>query len=416
MVGCATAFELLKQGHQVTLLDANVGPGLGTSFANGAQLSYSYVEPLANPATFWSMPKLFFGKYSPVRFRLRVDPAQWAWGLRFLAACTCTQAAKGTRNLLRLAALSREVLDGWMQEDALSFDFQRNGKLVLCPDENSLQRQAAQVKLQEYAGTRQFILNQQECWNREPSLVRYQSFVGGVWTPTECVGDPHAYCKSLVELINDNGGQSFFQTEVRQFVMRAGQARAVVTNRGQIEADAFVICAGVHAPALARQLGESLPIYPIKGYSLTLQMRDSVKAPTVSVTDLAKKMVLAPLGGHLRVAAMAEVVGDDLKIPPARVEQILSAVEEIYPGLCKATDSNPWAGLRPATPSSEPVIRTSRVSNVHLNVGHGALGFTLAAGSARVLGALVAGRSAETILPNFPEVGRAYVTDLERSA
>ena len=416
VIGCATAFELLKEGHTVTLLDANVGPGLGTSFANGAQLSYSYVEPLANPATFWSMPKLFFGTDSPVRFRLRVDPAQWAWGLRFLASCTSTQAKRGTRNLLRLAALSREVLDEWMNEDTLRFDFKRNGKLVLCPDENSLRHQAAQVALQEYAGTRQFILDRQECWNREPSLTHYQSFAGGVWTPTECVGDPHAYCKSLVELLSQQGALTLFQTEVQQFVMRSGQARAVVTNRGKIEADAFVVCAGIHAPTLARQLGEALPIYPIKGYSLTLQMRRSAIAPTVSVTDLSKKMVLAPLGGHLRVAAMAEVVGDDLRIPPDRVERILAAVEEIYPGLCELTDSHPWAGLRPATPSSEPVIRTSKVSNVHLNVGHGALGFTLAAGSARVVSALVARRSADSVFPNFYNSDRAHASSLERSA
>jgi D-amino-acid dehydrogenase len=415
VVGCATAFELLKAGHQVTLLDANVGPGLGTSFANGAQLSYSYVEPLANPATFWSMPKLFFGEYSPVRFRFRMDPAQWSWGLKFLAACRPSQAARGTRNLLRLAALSRNVLEGWMQEDSLHFDFQRNGKLVLCPNNETLDRQAAQVKLQAYAGTSQFILNRQECWQREPSLQRYESFVGGVWTPTECVGDPHAYCKSLVALITQHGGKTLFQTEVQQFVLRKERARAVVTNRGQVEADAFVVCAGIHAPSLTRQLGEKLPIYPIKGYSLTLQMREPVKAPAVSVTDLSKKMVLAPLGGHLRVAAMAEVVGDDLRIPPDRVERILAAVEEIYPGLCDATDSQPWAGLRPATPSSEPVVRTSKVSNVHLNVGHGALGFTLAAGSARVTSALIARRSAESVLPSFSETEQLVLSKIERS-
>ncbi|MBC7435639.1 MAG: FAD-dependent oxidoreductase, partial [Bdellovibrionales bacterium] len=345
----------------------------------------------------------FFGKYSPVRFRFKVDPAQWSWGLRFLAACTSTQAAKGTRQLLRLAMLSRDVLDSWQPEESLRFNFHRSGKLVLCPDQNNLDHQAGQVRLQSYAGTAQFVLDREECLRREPSLARYHAFVGGIWTPSECVGDPHAFCTSLAAMIASLGGQTLFQTEVQQFVVREGLARAVVTNRGQLEADAFVLCAGIRARSLAKQLGEALPIYPIKGYSLTMQMRQPAQAPTVSVTDLAKKMVLAPLNGHLRVAAMAEVVGDDLQIPPARVERILAAVEEIYPGLCDPTESRPWAGLRPATPTSVPIIRPSRVSNVFLNVGHGALGFTLAAGSARVIGALLCSRDAESVLPRFSD-------------
>ena len=149
-----------------------------------------------------------------------------------------------------------------------------------------------------------------------------------------------------------------------------------------MEADAFVLCAGVGGRGLAASLGERLPIYPIKGYSVTLAMRPDSPPPTVSVTDLSRKMVLAPLGGRLRVAAMAEVVGYSRDVPSERVDQMLNAVETIYPGLCLGEDTAPWAGLRPATPDSVPIVRRSRVPNAVLNLGHGGLGFTLAAGSA----------------------------------
>jgi D-amino-acid dehydrogenase len=164
----------------------------------------------------------------------------------------------------------------------------------------------------------------------------------------------------------------------------------VVTERGELEADAFVLCAGIASNVLACNLGESLPIYPIKGYSLTLSYRKGQKQPVASVTDLSRKMVLAPLGDRLRVAAVAELAGDDLRVPTERLNQMQSAIEAIYPGLCDFDQVSAWAGLRPSTPDSLPIIRPSRVPNVILNVGHGALGFTLAAGSAKLVAGILA--------------------------
>lgn len=166
IVGCATAFELQRAGHQVTLLGSAMGPGQGqgTTFANGAQLSYSYVEPLANPSTFWSLPKLLFGRTSPVKFCFRADPVQWAWVLRFLLSCRGSVARRGTRELLELAELSRVTLEHWQRDATLDFGFKKNGKLVLCPNSEVLQRQTRQVALQaQYSSARQDVLDLTQC-------------------------------------------------------------------------------------------------------------------------------------------------------------------------------------------------------------------------------------------------------------
>lgn len=387
VVGCATAYALCRQGHEVTLVDRAGKPGTGSSFANGAQLSYSFVEPLASPATLRALPAMLVDPDSPLRWRLRADWRQWAWGLRFLQACNAAQLREGTRRLLALAALSRATLDAWLETDALEFGLQRNGKLVLCPDASSLARQARQVALQACAGVRQEVLDRQACLAREPGLAGYGGFVGGIWTESECAGDPHLYCQALLRASLPRGLDFRPATEVLGFELAGGRARALRTGSGAITAESFVLAAGIGAAGLARALGESLPIYPIKGFSLTLAMDPTATAPRTSVTDLSQKMVLAPLGGRLRVAAMAEIGQHGLEIPQQRVDRILSGVHKVYPGLCPSSHPDAWAGLRPATPTSVPIIRRSRVPNVFLNVGHGALGFTLAAGSAAALAA-----------------------------
>jgi D-amino-acid dehydrogenase len=394
IVGCATAYRLARDGHAVVLLDAAAGPALGASFANGAQLSYSYVEPLASPATLRCMPGMLLDPASPLAFRPRLDWRQWRWGLRFLAACTRTQARRGTVALWALAQASRAALDEWRAEEGWSFDFAENGKLVLCPDAASLARQREQVAFQAALGCRQEVLDARACLEREPALAGYAGrFAGGVWTAGECVGDPHRLAELMADGARRLGGRLRFSTRVTGWRAQAGRIAAVRTRSAagdgeeEIEADAFVLAAGPAAAALAAPLGVDLPVYTIKGYSLTLSVRPQRSLPAVSVTDLSRKTVFAPLAGRLRVAAMADIVGHDLSLPPERLRRMRDAVEAVYPGLADwSCATSPWAGLRPATPTSVPIIgRAPRWANLWLNAGHGALGLTLAAGSAVAL-------------------------------
>jgi D-amino-acid dehydrogenase len=391
IVGCSAAYQLARAGAEVHLVDAAPQPGQLTSFANGAQLSYSYVEPFASPSTLLGLPGMLLSANSPVRFSLKADPRQWAWLLQFLRACSGHTARRGTASLLTLAQLSRRTLQAWMNDESWAISFVQNGKLVLCPDASTLNRQQAQVELQATLGCSQQVLTPAQCSAREPALGQAATagLAGGIWTADECVADPYLLCQELVRSLHALGGQSTFDTAVQSFVREGERFVAARTNRGDFVADKFVLAAGPRAAALAEGFGVTLPIYPIKGYSITVPFKGRVR-PRVSVTDLARKTVLAPLGEHLRVAAMAEVGGYDMGIPADRLQAMLHSVESLYPGLCDLRDPQPWSGLRPATPTAVPIIGRVRDTNMFINAGHGALGLTLAAGSAVCLSALVA--------------------------
>ena len=392
IVGCASAYQLAREGHEVVLLDAATGPGEGCSFANGGQLSYSYVEPLATPATLRTLPKMLLQRDSPVRLRPTLDWRQYAWGVQFLAACRAAQVQTATRQLLVLSFLSRDTLADWMRDGVWPISFERNGKLVLCPDDATLQRQMQQMRFQATLGCEQQALNVEQCLEKEPALLGAirrapKGYVGGIWTPGECVADAHAMCRVLVDRLRSRGGETRFGSRVTGFAFGRRGVHAVQTSEGNLNCDAVVLATGSESARLAQQLDEYLPVYPIKGYSLTLPISDAAHVPKVSVTDLGRKTVFAPLAGELRVAAMAEICGHDLDVAPARIEQMRSAVAALYAGSIDAWGSGrPWSGLRPATPTSLPIVRRSkRHANVYLNVGHGALGLTLAAGSAVLL-------------------------------
>lgn len=383
IIGCATAYQLARRGHDVHLVDEASGPGLITSHANGAQLSYSYVEPLASPYTLAALPGMLLSPDSPLRFSPKLDWRQWAWGLQFLAACTTRQVQAGTQQLLQLSNSSRQTLAQWMADEDWAFGYQRNGKLVLCATFESLERQRAQIALQKQWGCVQSVLSAEECIAREPALQHYRErFVGGVWTEDECVADPYRLCQQLVISLQRVGGTVSWHTGLTGFAVRTNKLIAARTSQCDIQADAFVLATGTSAARHAAMLGIYLPIYPIKGYSITVPVQDTTKAPQMSVTDLSLKTVFAPLGGQLRVAAMAEVGGYDLSIPADRIARITDSVNKLFPGACDLSTPNTWAGLRPATPTSLPIIGRRKFQNLFLNTGHGALGLTLAAGSA----------------------------------
>jgi D-amino-acid dehydrogenase len=281
-----------------------------------------------------------------------------------------------------------------MADEGWDVAFARQGKLVLCPDAATLRAQAAQVALQARLGCRQEVLGPEECVQREPALAhRHGPLAGGIWTADECVVDPFLLCAAMADALRRRGGRFVADCEVQGFERRGEDVVALRTNLGPMPADAFVLAAGPQSAALAAGLGLRLPIYPVKGYSISLPFRGTER-PSVSVTDLGSKTVFAPLGPQLRVAAMAEIVGDDLTITPGNVGRMLASVEQTYPGLCEEADPRPWAGLRPATPDSVPLIGRWRDSNLYLNVGHGALGLTLAAGSAMRLTRAIAPQAA----------------------
>ena len=393
IVGSATAYLLAQVGHCVTVLEAQAAPGQLTSFANGAQLSYSYVEPLATPATLRKLPSMMLDPDSPLRFRFTGEWAQMTWGLLFMRACRQSQVEYVTRALLGLSFLSRDELNSARLADDLQFEYEEPGKLVVYDSEDGLFRARRQVAFQRQLGCEQEVIGAAECLAREPALAAYAQHVcGGVWTPGDAVGDAHLLSRTLMARVQTMGGTVHYTRSAIGLRTEAGRVRAVTTDQGEVVADVVVLANGPDSAALGRAMGLRLPIYPVKGYSVTLPVSNPSRAPTASITDLRRKTVYGRLGSQFRIAGMAELVGHNLTIDQARIAFLVRCAHETFPGACDLlADPQPWAGLRPATPTSMPLIGPARYPNLLLNVGQGSLGFTLAMGSARLIERQLAG-------------------------
>lgn len=386
IVGCSTAFALAENGWDVTLLDSHAGPGQGTSQSNGAQLSYSYVEPLATPAILGKMPSLLLSSDSPLTFRLRMDPHQWNWLARFLMACNASRVQETTRTLLALARRSRETLDRWLLSNGWDCEFAMPGKLVLYGTQEDLAGASRQVAFQSELGCRQEVLAPAACAEIEPALAHYApSVAGGVWTADECVIDPYQLTHHMAAALLAGGHSALYGVAAESLAVRHGRICGVRTAAGEMPADAVVVCSGIAANRLLAGVSQRLPIYPIKGYSVTLDVAPGISAPRVSITDSRRKLVFARLGDRLRVAGRAEVVGYGLDIPRDRIDELLRGTREVFPEARWSQDIQPWAGLRPCTPTGIPYYGPSKQAGLYLNTGHGALGLTLAAGSAHLL-------------------------------
>ncbi|WP_418133037.1 D-amino acid dehydrogenase [Variovorax sp. 375MFSha3.1] len=385
IVGLATAWQLERQGHQVTVID-RAAPGSGASGGNGAQLSYSYVQPLADPSIWKQLPKLLLSSASPLKLRPQLDPLQWRWGMEFLEACNARTSRDTTARLLELAASSRIEFEAMRAELSPDCDFSATGKLVLYASAASLEGARAQLELQRSMGSEQRLVTPEECVAIEPALASYRDrMAGAVYTPSECAADCLKVCTELTKALGARGVRFITGTDVRGFVRSGRRVAAVHTGSGDVEADAFVMALGSASHKLGRALGAYLPVYPLKGYSITVDVDPAPgAAPRVNVTDSARKVVFARIGSRLRVAGMAELVGHDASIPATRIETLAAATRALFPHASRLEQLHPWTGMRPATPKGLPIIGRleSAPSNMLFNTGHGALGFTLAFGSA----------------------------------
>lgn len=388
IVGLASAWELVHQGFEVTVVD-RASSGAGTSRANGAQLSYSYVQPLADASIWRQLPKLLLASDSPLKLRIQADPAQWAWGLQFLAACRDDTSRRTTEALLALAAQSRTGFDSMMVQTGMECDFSATGKLVLYADAASFDAAVRQMLLQRALGSVQEAVDAAQCVAIEPALeAQAPQIAGAIYTQSECAADCFKVCEGLETALRALGVRFVLDTEVTGLASDGVRLRAAQSSAGDIEADAFVLAMATGSVPLARGLGVKLPVYPLKGYSVTVQAAAGRSAaPQVSVTDAARKIVFARLGDRLRIAGMAELVGHDSSIPQQRIATLLAAGRAIFPNASDFTPLDRWAGLRPATPTGLPIVGrlAGAPGNLLFNTGHGALGFTLAFGTAKAL-------------------------------
>jgi len=381
VVGVTAAWYLRQAGHDVQVLERREGPGLETSFANGSQISADHAAPWAKPGVPLQVLRWLFKEDAPLLFRLRADPAQWRWGLAFLRNCTAARFEANAARLRRLGVYSRNQLRALREETGLQYDQVSRGILVLYT---------------EGRGFEPGMKGPGECVAIEPAVASLgDRLIGGRYYPEDESGDAYKFTAGLAKLCEAKGVKFEFGVSIEGLSVQNGKVHSVRTRTSSIEADAVVLALGSYSPLLARPLGIDLPIYPLKGYSVTMPVKDPKAAWTVSLSDEAHKLVLSRLGDRLRIAGTAEMNGYNTEINPVRCEAILRRVEELFPGAGDASKAQFWTGLRPATPTNLPCIGRTKISNLFLNTGHGTLGWTHACGSGRIVADLVSGRRPE---------------------
>jgi D-amino-acid dehydrogenase len=392
LVGVASAWYLSEDGHEVTVVDRQPGVALETSFANGGQISTSHAEPWANPGAPWKALQWLGREDSPLLWRLRADPAQLAWGLRFLRECTPGRTRQNIIAILRIALYSRALLKELRPALGLEYDQQQRGILHFYTDAAEFEHAIPQAALMREYGCERVVKTAAECLAIEPALAGSTvPIVGGTYTAEDESGDAHKFTQALADRAAARGVAFRFGSGIAALLHEGGRITGVrLTNGETLTADAYVVALGSYSPLLLKPLGLGIPVYPAKGYSATFPLAPESDAPTVSLTDDGHKIVFSRLGERLRVAGTAEFTGYDTSLNEVRCQALVRRTQAIFPQV-RTDGVEFWAGLRPATPSNVPLVGGTGLDNLYLNTGHGTLGWTMACGTGKLLADLMAG-------------------------
>jgi D-amino-acid dehydrogenase len=396
VIGTTSAWFLSKAGHQVTVVDREPGAGLQTSFANGGQISVSHSEPWANPDAPIKLLKWLRHPDSPLLFRLKLDPRQWEWGMRFFYECMPWRTLENSRQMVRMSAYSREQLGALRAETDIQYDALQRGILHYFTDKLSFEGAAAAAPELRRYGLDLELKSADECVAIEPALAHFHDRIAGAtYTRTDESGDAHKFTSELARLAREKGVEFRFGRSIESVRAEGGKVTGVVASldegRETYTADTYVVALGSYSPLLTRPIGIDLPIYPTKGYSATADVIDEARAPTVSITDDASKIVFSRLGKRLRIAGTAELSGYVTDLNLVRCDALIRRAKEVFPGAANYGAATFWTGLRPSTPSNVPLIGRTKYPNLYLNTGHGTLGWTMACGSGAALADIVSG-------------------------
>ncbi|MED5620872.1 D-amino acid dehydrogenase [Ideonella sp. BN130291] len=402
IIGISTAWYLLEQGHEVTVIDRQPDAAMETSKANGAQISVSFCEPWANAAAPFKVAKWLLRDDSPLLFRPKLDPRQWIWGLSFLTQCTDAAFERNVQQLVALGRYSHASLKALVAQTGIQYDRVERGILHFFSSEHDLETGAAAAEVMRRHGVDRRVLSREEVLKVEPALASFGPRLhGGTYTPSDESGDAWVFTRELARLCAQRGATFLYEHDIVEIQSAGGQVSGVrvgdqrTGKRQTLTADHYVAAMGSFTAPLLRPLGITLNIYPAKGYSATLRLKHPERASVVSMIDDARKIAISRLGDHIRIAGTAELAGYDTRLdtPTAKVRchALVQRYEEIFPGVADTTEPNFWAGLRPSTPTNIPYIGRSKIANLWLNAGHGTLGWTHGAGSGRALAELMSG-------------------------
>ncbi len=396
VIGVTTAHYLLKAGHEVTVIERQAGVGMETSFANAGEISPGYASPWAAPGVPLKALKWLLMEHAPLILRPRMDPAMASWLLAMLSNCTSRRYAQNKRRMVALAEYSRDQLIALRAETGIAYDARQKGTLQLFRTQAQLEGVAKDVAVLAAGGVPFEILDKAGCVSAEPGLARARdTIVGGLRLPNDETGDCFKFTRALSQLIEDAGGKFIFNTTVHGLEVEGRRILAARTAQGPVHADAFVIALGSYSPAVAASAGLRIPVYPVKGYSITVPISSADWAPQSTLLDETYKIAITRLGDRIRVGGMAEIAGFDRGLPLRRRATLEYSLQSLFPDAGRLSESSFWCGLRPMTPDSTPIVGPTGLQNLYLNTGHGTLGWTMACGSGRYLSDLISGQAPE---------------------
>ena len=411
LLGVTSAYYLQQLGHDVTVIDRQATPAAETSFANGGQISVSHAEPWANPSAPLKLLQWLGKEDAPLLFRLRADMRQWLWGLQFLRECTPERTRHNIGQIVRLGTYSRDTLQQLRRDTGLGYDQRTQGILYFYTTQKEFDGALKPAEQMRALGCERQVISADEAVRIEPALAHIRpQLAGATYTAEDESGDANRFARELVKLCETGGVKFLMSHTVTALRAAGGQIEHVEATDSEgrfqrIQDDAYVLAMGSLSPIYAAPLGIRLPIYPAKGYSVTLPVKDASRAHQVSLTDDEFKLVFSrytsaageglPSRDVLRIAGTAEFNGYDRDLNRVRCEAIVRRVEQLFPGAGDATQAQFWTGLRPATPSNVPLIGKTRLPNFFLNTGHGTLGWTHSCGSGKSIARIVSGLAPE---------------------
>jgi D-amino-acid dehydrogenase len=405
LLGVSSAYYLSQLGHEVTVVDRQAHPAAETSFANGGQISVSHAEPWANPSAPLKVLQWLGKEDAPLLFRIRADMRQWLWGLQFLRECTPARTRYNIEQIVRLGTYSRDMLQALRRDTGLQYDQRTQGILHFYTPQKEFDSAHGPAQQMRELGCDRRVISADEAIQLEPALAHMRAqLAGATYTAEDESGDANRFARELVKLCEVSGVKFLMSHTITALREAGGQLDHVEATDSEgrfqrLRADSYVLAMGSLSPLYTAPLGINLPIYPAKGYSVTMPVKDAGMAHQVSLTDDEYKLVFSRLTGpgsdRLRIAGTAEFNGYDRDLNRVRCEAIVRRVEQLFPGAGDATQASYWTGLRPATPSNVPIIGKSKLPNLFFNTGHGTLGWTHACGSGKSIARIVSGLAPE---------------------
>ena len=396
VIGVTTAYYLAKAGHEVEVVDRQSAPALETSFANAGEISPGYSAPWAGPGVPLKALKWMMMQHSPLVIWPMLEPAMWRWGLMMLANCTHKAYALNKSRMVPIAEYSRDCLKALRAETGIAYDERTQGTLQLFRTQKQLDSIGGDVSVLSQYGVPFEVLDRQGFCRVEPALKLTQhKFVGALRLPGDETGDCFKFTNCLAEMAKDLGVKFRFDTPIEALQVGGGAITGVFTRAGLLKADKVVLALGSHSPQLLEPVGVRIPVYPVKGYSITVPITDAQYAPESTIMDETHKVAVTRLGDRIRVGGTAELSGYSLNLREARRATLNHVVGDLFPQGGDVSKASFWCGLRPMTPDGTPLIGPTPVKDLILATGHGTLGWTMACGTGRVIADMVSGKTPE---------------------